>query len=135
MSTASPSENYNSGASAPGPVKLTVPAACAGLRLDQALAKLLPEYSRSRLAQWVRLSRATVNGRAVLPRQKVLGGEVIDIDPLPDAAAAAYRPEDIPLEVVFEDDTLLVVNKPAGLVVDPGSGDWQGTAVEALAPR
>jgi 23S rRNA pseudouridine1911/1915/1917 synthase len=116
-------------------LKLTVPAACAGLRLDQALAKLLPEYSRSRLAQWVRLSRATVNGRAVLPRQKVWGGEVIDIDPVPDAAAAAHRPEDIPLEAVFEDDTLLVVNKPAGLVVHPGSGNWQGTLLNALLRR
>jgi len=116
-------------------VKLTVPAACAGLRLDQALAKLLPEFSRSRLAQWVRLSRATVNGRAVLPRQKVWGGEVIDIDPVPDAAAAAHRPEDIPLEVVFEDATLLVVNKPAGLVVHPGSGNWQGTLLNALLRR
>ena len=116
-------------------MKLTVPAACAGLRLDQALAKLLPEFSRSRLAQWVRLSRATVNGRAVLPRQKVWGGEVIDIDPVPDAAAAAHRPEDIPLEVVFEDATLLVVNKPAGLVVHPGSGNWQGTLLNALLQR
>jgi len=116
-------------------VKLTVPVACAGLRLDQALAKLLPEYSRSRLAQWVRLSRATVNGRAVLPRQRVWGGEVIDIEPLPDAAALAHRPEDIPLEVVFEDDTLLIVNKPAGLVVHPGSGNWQGTLLNALLRR
>jgi 23S rRNA pseudouridine1911/1915/1917 synthase len=116
-------------------LKLIVPAACAGLRLDQALAKLLPEYSRSRLAQWVRLSRATVNGRAVLPRQKVWGGEVIDIDPLHDAAALAHRPEDIPLEVVFEDETLLVVNKPAGLVVHPGSGNWQGTLLNALLRR
>jgi len=116
-------------------MKLTVPAACAGLRLDQALAKMLPEYSRSRLAQWVRLSRATVNGRSVLPRQKVWGGEVIDIDPVPDAAAAAYGPEDIPLEVVFEDDTLLVVNKRAGLVVHPGSGNWQGTLLNALLRR
>ena len=112
-----------------------MPAACAGLRLDQALAKLLPEFSRSRLAQWVRLSRATVNGRAVLPRQKVWGGEVIDIDPVPDAAAAAHRPEDIPLDVVFEDATLLVVNKPAGLVVHPGSGNWQGTLLNALLQR
>jgi len=103
--------------------------------LDQALAKLLPEFSRSRLAQWVRLSRATVNGRAVLPRQKVWGGEVIDIDPVPDAAAAAHRPEDIPLDVVFEDATLLVVNKPAGLVVHPGSGNWQGTLLNALLQR
>ena len=116
-------------------MKLTVPAACAGLRLDQALAKLLPEYSRSRLAQWVRLSRATVDGRAVRPRQKVWGGEVIDIAPLPDVAALAHRPEDIPLEVVFEDDTLLIVNKPAGLVVHPGSGNWQGTLLKALLRR
>jgi len=116
-------------------VKLTVPATYAGLRLDQALAKLLPEFSRSRLAQWVRLSRATVDGRAVLPRHRVRGGEVIDIAPLPDAAVVAHRPEDIPLEVVFEDDTLLVVNKPAGLVVHPGSGNWQGTLLNALLRR
>ena len=116
-------------------MKLTVPAAYAGLRLDQALAKLLPEFSRSRLAQWVRLSRATVDGRAVLPRHKIRGGEVIDIAPLPDAAVVAHRPEDIPLEVVFEDDTLLVVNKPAGLVVHPGSGNWQGTLLNALLRR
>ena len=116
-------------------MKLTVPATYAGLRLDQALAKLLPEFSRSRLAQWVRLSRATVDGRAVLPRHRVRGGEVIDIAPLPDAAVVAHRPEDIPLEVVFEDDTLLVVNKPAGLVVHPGSGNWQGTLLNALLRR
>jgi 23S rRNA pseudouridine1911/1915/1917 synthase len=71
----------------------------------------------------------------VLPRQRVWGGEVIDIAPLPDAAALAHRPEDIPLEVVFEDDTLLVVNKPAGLVVHPGSGNWQGTLLNALLRR
>ena len=112
-----------------------MPAGCAGLRLDQALAKLLPEYSRSRLAQWVRLSRATVNGRSVLPRQRVWGGEMIDIDPVPDAAAAAHQPEDIPLDVMFEDDTLLIVNKPAGLVVHPGSGNWQGTLLNALLRR
>src|SRR3970040_905650 len=90
MSTEKSPENYNSGA--PGPVKLTVAPTYAGLRLAQALAKLLPEFSRSRLAQWVRLSRATVNGRAVLPRQRVWGGEVIHIAPVPDAAAAADRP-------------------------------------------
>jgi 23S rRNA pseudouridine1911/1915/1917 synthase len=76
-----------------------------------------------------------MDGRAVLPRQKVWGGEVIDIDPVLDALAAAYRPEDIPLEVVFEDATLLVVNKPPGLVVHPGSGNWQGTLLNALLRR
>jgi len=103
--------------------------------LDQALAKLLPEFSRSRLALWVRSGRATVDGHTALPRHKVRGGEVIEIAPEPDAAAAAHRPEDIPLDVVFEDDTLLVVNKPAGLVVHPGSGNWRGTLLNALLQR
>jgi 23S rRNA pseudouridine1911/1915/1917 synthase len=103
--------------------------------LDQALAKLLPEFSRSRLAQWVRAGHATVDGRAALPRQKVRGGELIEIAPQPDAATAEHRPEDIPLEVVFEDDALLVVNKPAGLVVHPASGNWRGTLLNALLQR
>ena len=116
-------------------MRITAPAACAGLRLDQALAKLLPEYSRSRLAHWVRSGQATVDGHAALPRQKVRGGEVIEIAPLPEAAVLAHRPEDIPLDVVFEDDALLVVNKPPGLVVHPGSGNWRGTLLNALLQR
>jgi 23S rRNA pseudouridine1911/1915/1917 synthase len=63
------------------------------------------------------------------------GGEVIEIAPEPDAAALAHRPEDIPLDVVFEDDTMLVINKPAGLVVHPGSGNWRGTLLNALLQR
>ena len=105
------------------------------MRLDQALAKLLPEFSRSRLARWLRAGRATVDGRAALPRQKVRGGEVIEVVPLPEPAEVAYGPEDIPLDVVFEDETLLVVNKPAGLVVHPGSGNWRGTLLNALLQR
>jgi 23S rRNA pseudouridine1911/1915/1917 synthase len=135
MGTANPLENYSRDVPATGPVRITAPAACAGLRLDQALAKLLPEFSRSRLALWVRSGRATVDGRPALPRYKVRGGEVIEIAPEPDAAALAHRPEDIPLDVVFEDDTLLVVNKPAGLVVHPGSGNWRGTLLNALLQR
>jgi len=73
------------------------------MRLDQALAKLLPEFSRSRLARWVRSGRATVDGRAALPRQKVRGGEVIELAPLPEGTEVAHRPEDIPLDVVFEE--------------------------------
>ena len=135
MTKAVPLENYSRDVSASAPVTITAPAACAGLRLDQALAKLLPEFSRSRLAHWVRSGRATVDGRTALPRQKVRGGERIEIAPLPETAAAAHRPEDIPLDVVFEDDALLVVNKPAGLVVHPGSGNWQGTLLNALLQR
>ena len=109
-----------------------MPGECAGLRLDQALANLLPAYSRSRLAQWIKCGRVTLNGGAALPRQKVFEGERILVSPAPDPASAAHRAEVMPLEVVFEDGTLLVINKPAGLVVHPGSGNWQGTLLNAL---
>ena len=113
-------------------MKLTVPPECAGLRLDQALSRLLPEYSRNRLAQWVRARRVTLDGRAVLPRHRVWGGETIDVVPFPDPATLSHQAEDIPLDIVFEDAALLVVNKPAGLVVHPGSGNWRGTLLNAL---
>lgn len=113
-------------------MRFTVPPACAGLRLDQALSKLLPQYSRSRLAQWVRANQVRLDGNAVLPRRRVWGGEVIDVVPAPDPASIAYEPEDIALDIVHEDTALLVVNKPAGLVVHPGSGNWSGTLLNAL---
>jgi len=124
--------NYSPGGPPSGRVTLTVPAACAGLRLDQALSRLLPEYSRTRLAQWVRAKQVTLDGRAVLARRRVWGGEVIDLVPAPAPAALAQRAEEIPLEVLYEDEALLVVNKPAGLVVHPGSGNWSGTLLNAL---
>jgi 23S rRNA pseudouridine1911/1915/1917 synthase len=125
-------KNYSVTDAGPVPVSLTVPAACAGLRLDQALATLLPAYSRNRLAQWVRAGRVTLDGRAAMPRQKVSAGGEILVSPAPDPAASAHHPENIALDVAFEDDTLLVVNKPAGLVVHPGSGNWRGTLLNAL---
>ena len=125
-------KNYIPTDAGAGPLALTVPAACAGLRLDQALATLLPAYSRNRLAHWVRDGRVTLDGRAALPRQKVGAGSEIRVLPAPDPAATADQPEDIALDVVFEDDSLIVVNKPAGLVVHPGSGNWKGTMLNAL---
>lgn len=135
MGTVKPPENYNSTDPGTTPVELVVPAGCAGLRLDQALASLLPEYSRNRLAQWIKSGRITLNGRAALPRQKVWERERILVIPSPDPAATAHRAEDTMLDVVFEDDAILVVNKPAGLVVHPGSGNWQGTLLNALLGR
>ena len=109
-----------------------MPAGCAGLRLDQVLAHLLPEYSRSRLALWIKAGQATLDGRTVLPRQRVRGGEAIEVVPVPDPETVAHAAEDIPLDVVYEDADLLVINKPAGLVVHPGSGNWHGTLLNAL---
>jgi 23S rRNA pseudouridine1911/1915/1917 synthase len=102
------------------------------LRLDQALSRLVPQYSRTRLAQWVRANKVRLDGAAALPRRRVWGGEVIDIVPDSDPLTLADRPEDIAIDIVHEDDALLVINKPPGLVVHPGSGNWSGTLLNAL---
>lgn len=115
------------------PVRLTVPEACSGRRLDQVLAELLPEHSRNRLQGWVRDGCVQVDGKVEAePKRKVMGGEVLLVAEPEDARLLPDQPEDIPLDVVYEDDTLLVINKPAGLVVHPGSGNWSGTLMNAL---
>lgn len=125
-------ENYSAKHAATAPLRLTVPPACAGLRLDQALSRLLPQYSRTRLTQWVRAAQVKLDGTAVLPRRRVWGGEVIEIVLAPVLPSLVNKPEDIALDIVHEDAALLVVNKPAGLVVHPGSGNWSGTLLNAL---
>ncbi|MGE0559360.1 MAG: 23S rRNA pseudouridine(1911/1915/1917) synthase RluD [Burkholderiales bacterium] len=112
-----------------------MPPASAGLRLDQALAQLLPQYSRARLSAWVRDGRVTVDGRTRTPRDKLHGGEQITVQPALSPQETAFRPQALPLAVVYEDDALLVINKPAGLVVHPGSGNWEGTLLNALLAR
>ena len=131
MQKPSGKQNY-SAASAASAVELVIPPDYAGLRLDQALARLMPEHSRSRLAQWVREARVRVEGRAALPREKVWGGERLHVEAAADPRLLPHRPQAIPLEIVFEDDALIVIDKPPGLVVHPGSGNWEGTLLNAL---
>jgi len=109
-----------------------VPDDCAGMRFDQVLAKLLPEYSRSRLQGWIAAGQASLNGATATAKQKVWGGEAVAVQPQAHPAEQPYQAEDIALDIVYEDDTLLVVNKHAGLVVHPGSGNWEGTLLNAL---
>jgi 23S rRNA pseudouridine1911/1915/1917 synthase len=113
------------------PAEITVPAGCGGLRLDAALARLLPEHSRSRLQAWLRDGLITLDGAAADAKRKVWGGErlVVTFPPAPTSAAAA---EDIPLPIVFEDADIVVIDKPAGLVVHPGNGNESGTLMNAL---
>ena len=124
--------DYNALATADCPRRLVVPADCAGARLDQALARMLPEHSRSRLAAWVKEGRVRVDGASADPKRKVWGGERVSVAEAPQEAEQAQQAEAIPLDIVYEDDDILVVNKPAGLVVHPGSGNWQGTLLNAL---
>jgi len=114
------------------PLEFKVGSEYAGMRLDQVLAKLLPDYSRSRLQDWVAQDMVKLDGASATIKQKVWGGETIEVTLQTHPAEQPYLAEDIALNVVFEDDTLLVINKPAGLVVHPGSGNWQGTLLNAL---
>ena len=111
---------------------LRIPAECSGLRADRALARLMPEHSRSRIAAWLKEGRILLDHRAVQPDAKVWGGEAVEIDALDDPRDGPALAEDISLVVVHEDDTVLVIDKPAGLVVHPGSGNWTGTLLNAL---
>ena len=103
----------------------------AGRRLDQVLAELFPDYSRSRLQLWNRNGRVQVDTEIRPDKYRVLGGEVIELDP-GEIVDQGCAPEDIPLDIVFRDDDLLVVNKPAGLVVHPAAGNPDGTLQNAL---
>ena len=109
-----------------------MPSDCAGLRLDQALAKMLPEHSRSRLRNWIDAGDVIVDGRAFDAKRRVHGGERVDIAPSAATAPLADEAEDIALRVVHEDDEIIVIDKPAGLVVHPGSGNPRGTLLNAL---
>ena len=111
-----------------------LPSDLGGQRLDQALAELLPEFSRSRLQQWIDAGRVRLDGQPCRRRDRVWGGEEVWLEPVlePDAAC---QPQAIPLDLVYEDEDILVINKPAGLVVHPAAGNLDGTLQNALLHR
>jgi len=103
-----------------------------GQRLDQALASLFTDYSRSRLQIWIKKGKVTLNGEIVTkPREKVFGLEevVLTVELEPEVS---WQAEDIDINIVYEDDDIIVVNKAAGMVVHPAAGNWDGTLVNAL---
>jgi 23S rRNA pseudouridine1911/1915/1917 synthase len=108
-----------------------IPDELAGQRLDQALARMFPEYSRSRLKAWLLDGAVVVDGSVLRPRDKVRGGELVELNAVAEAVVRA-APEPMKLDIVFEDDALLVVNKRAGLVVHPGAGNPAGTLMNGL---
>lgn len=112
--------------------ELEIPSSCAGLRLDRALAQLFPEHSRTRLQAWLKDGHVVLDGEVRDAKSKVWGGERLCVQEPEPEAVLAERPEDIALDIVFEDASILVLNKPAGLVVHPGSGNWSGTLLNAL---
>jgi 23S rRNA pseudouridine1911/1915/1917 synthase len=108
-----------------------VPLSAAGRRFDQALAEMFPDYSRSRLTAWVKDGSITLDGAPAVPRHLLRGGERVQLEAELETEVAS-APEDIALDIVHEDEHLLVMNKPAGLVVHPGAGNPAGTVLNAL---
>jgi 23S rRNA pseudouridine1911/1915/1917 synthase len=114
--------------------ELSIPEDLAGQRFDKALARMFPQYSRSRLQDWIAQGFVTVDGGPMRPKDAVRGGERVVLQPQATPSVTS-EPEAMPLHVVFEDGELLIVNKPAGLVVHPGAGNIRGTLMNGLLHR
>jgi len=134
-----PDEHYSANASTTSwneadesAINLSIPVDHAGLRLDQALAKLLPDWSRNRIQTWITQGRVVLNNQSCNAKQKVWGNENILIFPHFDSPESSFEAEAITLNIIHEDDSLIVIDKPAGLVVHPGNGNWQHTLLNAL---
>jgi len=108
-----------------------VPDELVGKRLDQAVAELFPEYSRSRLQVWIKDGSLTVDGKTRRMRDKLMGGEQISVSAELDVIDS-FKAVEMPLDIVFEDDHIMIINKPAGLVVHPAAGHWEDTLLNGL---
>ena len=113
-------------------LRFSVDARHAGARLDKALAELMPDVSRSRLQQWVADAAVRVNGAQVRQRHELVLGDLIEVEPRPAPDAAAFTPEPMALAIVHEDEAIIVLDKPPGLVVHPAAGHWSGTLLNGL---
>ncbi len=112
-------------------LNIIIPDRLIGQRIDSAMAQMLPDYSRSKITTWVRSGSALINGKAFKPKEKVLGGEVVALSIVAEKSHH-WQPEDIPIDVVYEDADIIIINKPVGLVTHPGAGNWTGTLANAL---
>ncbi len=102
-----------------------------GQRLDRVLASLFPDYSRSRLSQWIKAGQVKVDGRRLSPADRVAGGERVELEVCLQGEER-WEPQPIPLKILYEDEAILVIDKPAGLVVHPAAGNPDGTLLNAL---
>jgi len=111
--------------------QITIPLEMRGKRVDQVLAELFPDYSRSRLQSWLKSGDITIDKQALKAKNKVHGGELIDFNVVIEPEGE-WEAEDIPLDIQYEDEQLLVINKPAGMVVHPAVGNYSGTLLNAI---
>jgi len=112
-------------------LKISIPERMTGQRLDVALSEMLPDYARSKITTWIKSGEALINHKPFKPKDKVNGSEMVELT-ISQKQNNDWVGEDIPLNVIFEDDDIIVLNKAVGLVTHPGAGNWSGTLANAL---
>jgi 23S rRNA pseudouridine1911/1915/1917 synthase len=117
------------------PIAIKVTSEVCGERLDKALSKLVPQYSRSRIQLWIEAGHVLVDGQTAKIKMTLLGDETIQVFPQPAPDEGAFQAEAMDLDIIYEDESILVINKPAGLVVHPAAGNWTGTLLNGLLYR
>lgn len=125
-------DEYEGAAPASSPITLKLSPEFCGVRLDKALSQLLPEYSRSRLQQWIDSGHVTVDGQPARGKTAMLGDETVLVEPQEAPEEQAFTPEPMQLAILHEDKAVIVIDKPAGLVVHPAAGNWSGTLLNGL---
>jgi 23S rRNA pseudouridine1911/1915/1917 synthase len=113
------------------PIKILIPYRMKGIRIDAALSEMLPNYSRSKISAFIKSKNILLNKKPFKPKDKINGNEIITFEKN-QTAITNWIPEKIPLNIIFEDSHIIVINKPFGLVTHPGAGNWSGTLANAL---
>jgi 23S rRNA pseudouridine1911/1915/1917 synthase len=112
-------------------LNILIPERMSGQRLDFSLSIMLPDYSRSKIAAWIKSGNALINDRAFKPKDRAIGNEIVRLT-LSHKDNIYWAPEPINLNIIFEDEDIIIINKPFGLVTHPGAGNWTGTLANAL---
>ena len=112
-------------------IKVILPMRMCGERIDSSLAEMLPHLSRSKITSSIKAGLALLNNNSFKPKDKVCGSDIVTIS-LSQRESTTWAPEKIPLDIAYEDDDIIVINKPFGIVTHPGAGNWNGTLANAL---
>ena len=112
-------------------LQIIIPSRMIGLRIDASLAEMLPDYSRSKITAWIKSGDALISGKIFKPKDKVIGDEIVFLT-FNQKQNNDWTAEAIPLNIVYEDEDIIVINKQFGLVTHPGAGNWTGTLANAL---
>ena len=112
--------------------KIIVPNSYVGQRADSVIHELIPEYSRAKIQSWIKKGFIKIDLKNFTTKKKIIGGESVDVDIQPEDQASQFEPEDIALNIVYDDDDIMVINKPTNLVVHPAAGNWSGTLLNGI---